>query len=401
MKFLDRFLGPPTEAKFAKLLIEALRRAGDEHRYVHDEPEHHLTISRDGEEVGVFNLANLFGTYCGMAKKDRPEFIQHVCAAVVNRMDVPKDFEDVKPDLRPTVRSRSMLELLRLGAERDGGEYVEIPSMPLSEHLLVCLVYDLPKTMRFVKQQDLETWGVSLYEAMEVARQNLFENQPARYASVGDKFYIFETGDAYDGTRMLMLDMIRGLEVVGMPVALPISRDCLMITGSEDIDGQQMMVELAEKQLGRPRPLCSIPHVFNGDEWMQWKPSIDNPNHEKFRLLEMRHLGGEYAEQKQALEKWTERKGVDVFVATFSGLQKDEKDLSFCVWSKGVASWLPKTDLVAFIDQETKQTQIVLWDRTVAELGEMMEELDYYPPRWSVTEFPSKEQLETMATERD
>jgi hypothetical protein len=33
-------------------------------------------------------------------------------------MDIPEDFEDVKPDLMPTVRTRSMIEVLRLSGQQ-------------------------------------------------------------------------------------------------------------------------------------------------------------------------------------------------------------------------------------------------------------------------------------------
>jgi hypothetical protein len=61
---------------------------------------------------------------------------------------------------------------------------------------------------------------------------------------------------------------------------------------------------------------------------------------------------------------------------------------------------LPKSDLVAFFDKEADVKGLVPWDRVVAEMGDSMEPLDYYPPRWSVEQFPTKEQLQKMATER-
>ncbi len=348
MKFLDRFFGPPTEAKFAKLLIDALHRAGDDQQYVYEEAESRLNITKDRKNIGVINLRNFYTIFRGLPKQDHPEFLKKTCAGLVNRMEIPDDFEDVKADIRPTVRSRSMAELIRLGAEAEGTKYLEVPSIPLSEHLVACLVYDLPNAMQFVNQEKLDTWGVSLYEAMEVARQNLDEQNPASYAMIDDRLFIFQVGDAYDATRMLSLEMMRSLKVDGKPVALPITRDCLMITGSDDAKGQAMMVVLAEKQLEEARPLCFIPHVLDGDEWTPWCPGQDHPQYEKFRLLELRHFGTEYADQKAVLEKWTQKKGIDVFVATFSAADKGEngQTVSFCVWSKGVATWLPKTDFI-------------------------------------------------------
>jgi uncharacterized protein YtpQ (UPF0354 family) len=331
MNFLDSFFGPPSEAAFAKILIEALHRAGDDHLYAYDEAGHRLMVSKGGADVGVLNLPNLYSTFCRLAKQDRPDWLKKTCIGLLNRVEIPADFEDAKPDLRPTIRSRSFLDSIRLGAEADGTQYVEFPSIRVSEHLMACLVYDLPQAIRFVNQEKLDTWGISLFKAMEVARQNLNE-LPSKCASVGDKLYILENGDACDATRMLRLDMVRRLKVEGSPIALPMTRDCLMIAGSDDLEGLRMMSELAEQRQG-PRPLCSIAHTLVGDEWEPWLPPADHPHHEKFRLLEMKHYGGEYAEQKNALEKWTAHKGLDVFVASFSGMRQGDKDLSYCLWS--------------------------------------------------------------------
>ena len=140
MKFLDRFFGPPTEAKFAKLLIDALHRAGDDQQYVYEEAESRLNITKDRKNIGVINLRNFYTIFRGLPKQDHPEFLKKTCAGLVNRMEIPDDFEDVKADIRPTVRSRSMAELIRLGAEAEGTKYLEVPSIPLSEHLVACLV---------------------------------------------------------------------------------------------------------------------------------------------------------------------------------------------------------------------------------------------------------------------
>jgi hypothetical protein len=67
---------------------------------------------------------------------------------------------------------------------------------------------------------------------------------------------------------------------------------------------------------------------------------------------------------------------------------------SFGTWSKGVTTWLPETDLIAFYDHEKKESGLVEWDRALAELGDLLTPVDdVYPPRWSVAEFPSPERL--------
>ena len=59
---------------------------------------------------------------------------------MVHHMELPEEFEDVKPDLLPTVRPRSLVEQMRLKSVMDRGEPADMAWLPLTEHLVVCLV---------------------------------------------------------------------------------------------------------------------------------------------------------------------------------------------------------------------------------------------------------------------
>ena len=217
---------------------------------------------------------------------------------------------------------------------------------------------------------------------------------------VGDHLYVFVSGDAFDATRMLLLEAIRSFELNGPPVAIPLNRDSLMVTGADDVEGLEILATLAEKKKDEARPICPIPHKLVGDEWVAWLPPPDHPHHEKFRLLEQGFLAGEYAEQKSLLDKRHEQTGEDVFVATFSAAERDEKLMSFCVWSKDVPTWLPKTEFVGLYETDAKHADFVSWDRLLAVVGHLMTPLDCYPPRWLVEDFPSKDQIEKMSPEQ-
>jgi hypothetical protein len=88
--------------------------------------------------------------------------------------------------------------------------------------------------------------------------------------------------------------------------------------------------------------------------------------------------------------------GTDVFVATFSIIQSpDGKLFSYAVLAEGVVALLPETDMVVFTKQDG-ETALVERQKTLDEMGDLMERLDIYPPRYRVTEFPSKKQLAAM-----
>ena len=173
-----------------------------------------------------------------------------------------------------------------------------------------------------------------------------------------------------------------------------------MLTGADDVEGLGILATLAEKKKDEARPICPIPHKLVGDEWMAWLPPPDHPHHEEFRLLEQGYLAGEYAEQKALRDKRQQQTGEEVFVASFSIIEKHDKRLSYSIWSKDVLTWLPKTEFVGLFDDEPEQVDFVAWDRLQAAAGHLMTPLECYPPRWLVDDFPSREEIEKMSPEK-
>lgn len=401
MGIFEPFVRTPSEDKFAQLMMKMMREVGDQRQAAYDKAEFRLTLSEVGDESATINLRNLYIEYCGKTARERAAFLRRSCLGFAKHFDVPEDFEDAKHDLLPSVRSKSMGEVIRLDVEIQGkgSKWVDLATIPLSDYLEICLVYDLPTTIEFVTTEMLEKWGVSLIEAAEVARQNL-EQTESMIGKVGDHLYVFVSGDAFDATRMLLLEPIRSLDLNGLPVAIPLNRDSLMVTGADDAEGLEILATLAEKKKDEARPICPIPHKLVGDEWVAWLPPPDHPQHERFRLIEQGFLAGEYAEQKSLLDKRHEQTGEDVFVATFSAAERQEKLISFCVWSKDVSTWLPKTEFVGLYETDAKHADFVTWDRLLAVAGHLMTPLDCYPPRWLVEDFPSRDQIEKMSPEQ-
>lgn len=211
MGLFSRFFGPPSQDQFAKILLNALRKAGDKRPCQYDPKEFRLIHTEEGEQAGITNLRNLYIEYCNLPKSVRNSMLDRVCRGLLNPMETPEEFEDVKPDLLPTVRSRALIEVFKLEQELAGSDKFELPMLPLTDHLIICLVYDLPTTIRFVNQDNLNHWGVTFEEAFQIALENL-KNLPAVMMELNEKLYVLETGDAYDGTRILNKARIRELK---------------------------------------------------------------------------------------------------------------------------------------------------------------------------------------------
>ena len=402
MGLLNRILGksdePPSRPQFAKLLTDALRQAGDQRDIQFDADEFMLTLE-DGEgNTAIANLANLHRQYCDAPPDSRDTALKlTVRSLLLGDREPPSEFADARPDILPAVRSRGYYELAQLQAKVQGMDFPLLPSQQIGDHLAAGLVYDLPEAMQGITQDRLDEWGVTFYEAMEAARENL-AGLEYQVAAVSDLVYMFATGDSYDASRLLLLDVVRRFGVDGDYIVMVPNRDTLLVTGSNEDGGLAIMAMQAEKALEEHHPLCTIPMRLVGDEWETWMPEHDAPLYQQFKLLAIKSMGSEYGEQKELLDQLHEQTGEGVYVASYSAVEHETDGYqTYCVWSEGVDSLLPKTDLVFFYrgddGEDSDIPAQVEWDQVQAAFGDLLEPLDMYPPRFRVREFPAVERL--------
>src|SRR5262249_52313042 len=145
-----------------------------------------------------------------------------------------------------------------------------------------------------------------------------------------------------------LVEMIRDMGLKGRPVAMVPNREVAYVTGEDDPEGLAMMAALAGERLAEPYGLSGIPLVLDGDTWMDWMPPRDHPSYAAFRDLELKTLAPAYGAQEQLLNQLHERDGVDIFVASFSAVEKQGTGelVSYCVWGNGVDALLPITQKV-------------------------------------------------------
>jgi hypothetical protein len=400
MGFLDRLLGRPSLDRFAAELMRRIREAGETDELRFDRAERSILQIRDGEVVGVMNLANIYGNYRRLPRARRPDFLRTcVRMAMARHRELPDDFEAASPDLRPRIWPRAALEKERLRGRLGGKEagLADLPSEPIGEHLLACLAYDWPESVQSITSDNLDGWGVTVYEAMEVARGNL-EQATTMYSRLGENLYCFTSGDSYDASRLTLVDRIQDLELAGKPVAMVPTREQLYITGSEDDLGLRMLAELAGKDLGGPYTLLGVPLVLDDRQWVEWMPPTDHPTYRLFQKMATGWLVGLYVEQKQLLDALHQREGIDLFVASYSGVEKSDGEVvSYCVWGEGVDSLLPVTQKVAIMKAgQERPVALGSWSRVVEVAGDLLEPTDHYPARFRVRRLPDDTALDAI-----
>lgn len=405
MGWFDWLFGPPTEAKFAQLFMSALKNAGEGRNLRFDPAQFQVLIGDDDDQGGIINLRNFYEEFCKLSPADRKRFLPEIVEAILApREELPSDFNEVRGHLRPKIWARAGIEHTNLQARIRGGQKgIDMPQYEVGSHLLASIVYDLPRSVRSISSEELEEWGTSYYEALEIATQNLIEADFS-YAKVGDGLYVSATGDSYDASRILLTEFIKSLEVRGDTIAMVPNRDMLIIGGSDDDEALATMLALAEQAVENPRPLASTPLKLVGDQWVDWMPSRGHPLFDGFRMLELKYLYQEYAQQKEMLDKLYEQQSIDRFVASFSAASEQDGDnvFSYSVWSEGIESLLPQTERVMFFRSRGEENEIVAsapWHKVQKVVGHLMSDVDLYPKRYLVTEFPSDEELAQLGKE--
>jgi hypothetical protein len=73
--------------------------------------------------------------------------------------------------------------------------------------------------------------------------------------------------------------------------------------------------------------------------------------------------------------------------------------ISFCAWTEGVPTLLPKTDLVVLVKPQRQDDHLIVpWSALAKVVGPMLRPEDMYPTRFRVKEFPSDGQLKQLGS---
>ncbi|QDT37353.1 hypothetical protein [Stratiformator vulcanicus] len=403
MGLLGRLLGrPPSPDEFAKAVCRRFRQAGAELDPAYDREQFSIVVEQPDH---VVNLANFYAEHRTLDRSARKEHIDTIVRAILSaRLEPPEEWEDAKPDIRPKVWSRAGLDLPRLKSRLKGGPGdVGGPLMPLGEHLYLGLVYDLPRAMQSIPDERLESWGITIYEALEAAKHEL-EQIPFALMGTGEGFYIFNTGDHYDSSRLILVEQFERLDLKGRPVVLVGNRDSLFLTGSEDSEGLRLLVELGETALTEePRPLSPFPLIFEDGHWEDWDFPVGHPSYSRLRELQTGYLASTYNDQLPLLQELYEQRGEDVFFANYIALKAKEsgESIELALWSKGVDSILPQAEYLLLKDKaDAPPLAAARFDSVRAEVGNLMELVeDLYPPRYRVRDFPDEAQLKQLGVD--
>ncbi len=382
----------PLRQQFADELLAGLADAGRPD-YVY-QPQS-FDLASDG---GVISLDNVFDEYAGKDEEERPEFVARTVRGFFPT-EVPTNWGKASPNVIATVRDRIFVELLTLGSETT----LNVLQRPLSDELVELVVYDGADSMQYLNEEHLADWGVGADEVFLQGRKQLAARSKEPFTRSGEGVYESPWADNHDVGRALLFEKLRKLKVKGDPVIFLPQRDHLIVTGSDDPEGLEQAGE-------RVSEVLSLPRANTGRGWRLTKkglvPFIPPADDEILNVLRSEADAKDANEQKKALDEKFAREDSEVFVATTLFTDDDDgRQRTYCVWTKGVVSLLPRAEFVVFVDLDRPEAERIVasgaWDDVMKRVNKLVTPEDgFWPRRYQVSTFPEAKALKVIGKHR-
>lgn len=394
MGIFDKLFGKkPTREEFAKIVMAALEKGGARDAQLNPEDG----SIRVGSSNTTFYLDNAFTDYCAAEPRARSGVVQKYVATFVQSKPMPKDFASARGSLLPVVKDPAYYSLASLMLKADGKDTSKLNyvTKEIAAGLVAGVACDTQHTIMNANVSTLQEWGVSFEEALEIAVLNLRDKTTtAGMKEIVPGLYVSQWGDCYDSARILLPDILHRLSLNGDPVIFVPNRDQLWVTGRYDKAGiGAMLTHGKQSHFEQGHSLSPNLYVHSDGKWEVFVP--EDQELKKLALSMRRQRDGkDYAQQKGYLEKLYKMEKNELFVATCQLYKrKDESLFSRCVWTNGVESLLPESDLIVFmVDLKTKELISVDWKEAVPVVGALMEkEPGMEPVRYRVRKFPNAE----------
>ena len=388
MAFHHRWFGRPSQKAFARLMTQELLRR-DPMLTVHpDLDTYRLVLRRGRHRESDLNLALSYAEFCQAGPLERSRILNRWCALpFVERQDMCS-LDEAIPRLLPRVRERFFYELNALLLRTEQKSPLRTVRSVLAESLAVSIVQDFPEAMVDVQEEHLESWQVPWDTLMTHARRNLRERSQRAFEKVSPGLFRSPWKDNHDAARMLLLDLMRGLDLKGEPVAMAPHRDQLLVAGDQDRRALAKMAELALATLQKPRAMTGQAFRLGPEGWEPWLPGADKELRAAYLMLrEHSHLLY-HSEQRDLLQEMLNREGREAFVPQYRVFVDPQTQVPFstAAFPRRGETWLPRTDQVGLLDVEQpegKQLRQIPWKDLEQKLeGALVQEPGLWPARY-------------------
>ncbi len=389
---LDRwFKDTPGHDAFAERFITIARRSGVTQPMTYDAALFRVQV---GQSSDYFNLHNAHRAYVDAPRGKQLLALDPFVRTLRASLDRQPGWDELRPLLRPVIRSRGQLEHVRLQGIADTGWDTPntLQYRQLSEECVELIAVDHAEHMVTHQEGPAPEWGVSLHEALRIARSNLRDIAPVDFEPIAPGLFRAAWADCYDSSRALLPELVNRVPVAGRPVFLLATRDLMMVAGETDEAAQGQMFDIALEEIKAGRAISSELFCHDDDGQITIREPATAELRQKQHQLRLSLRQDAYQEQKALLQRIHEAHGVDVFVATFMVYRNDTDTFSIASWAQGVDTSLPLTDYLAFVVPDDDSRVIrAPWNTAMPIIGHLLEAdpRHLYPPRFLTRGFPT------------
>lgn len=347
-------------------------------------------------------LANIFNKLKELKAAERSAILESMLVPVLS--DVEPSSDELIQSMTLRARTDNELYIRRCFLGLDNGE----PSAPIffgeAEPYLE-LILDSEESIATVSQETLAKSEISVDEASSIAHAELARSTDNKqWEPIAKDIWISSYQDDYDFARLVAAGEDLRLPFKSPGILFAPSHSICLITSNDSDETVNQMVELGYQYSENHRPLSSkLWYKQPNEKWLSWHDSTDS-SVAAMQLL--REISSSYEEQKAYLEQLLEKRGEDSFVANYQVFSKDGKLKSLCVYSLGLPSYLPKTEVVAIFNpdetSEQDSTKEVTWAEFAEIFGDDLKNFDNdVLPRFTLLTVPTAVQLEALLSAKN
>ncbi len=359
-------------------------------------PDGVIVANEDDDSIqvsgGTLNLRNMRMHWSDQDPSERYAWLEGSIIEVFSRMGSDTSSHD--GILRAGVRSQATLSISNLQMSLASGfdSPSTIPMQPIGGDLVWCVVIDFPHTMQIAGRDALVERGVSFEEALETGKAQLAD-PIEEWAVMDGRVFSVLAEDDYTASRAFLPGALDRLPFDGDKVIFHPGRRDLMIVSADDPEGIAMAAQFVVENQEVASPISFSPVVGSDGNWQQLDVASTHPAFEACRMLTVLDGLLTYEPQQHLLMQQFDD---ELFVASYKAVQLDGDVMSYGVWTKGVETLLPHTDLVAIVDLETAENLMVPWLDVERVCEEMFTATNHYPRRTLVPAKPSEPMLDEL-----
>lgn len=387
--------------EFVGHFIRGLQRAGEARPIHYDAQIFCLLIgeNRDAPDF-VIGMSEVFRDSQGIPPYRLVSEIDSI-AKQYYRPPLPEDYAAAEPRLGLSLKHFTYLHLHQdfIAAWSGSVPRSTLAHAKLNREMVCCIGYADGPTFQYITESRLVEWGVTTNQAFKAAITNL--GQSAFTFEANGSVYVTPQGDLDAAARLLFLHagVLEALSLDGSPVALVPSRDRLVVTGSNNVEGLAQMAAIGQVCLEESGyPVSAQPLVWEHDSWTPYEP----PEEVKpaFVHLAQAFEVDRYRAQSGVLALKYRNAEDGIGIAEVRLFPVGGRYETYTIWRSDRPTLLPKADRIALNDRVGGTLEIADWADMSRVLGDRLVPLQHNPIRFRVDQFPTREELHAMRATR-